>query len=274
MSNEQGKFRLKLLLPDWDVPAHVLACTTLRQSIDPANPYEGFNLASHVGDKPERVTQNRELLKLALALPAEPHWLDQVHSDRMLDVDELQKNAVLRSNTLQADATFTRTARQVLVIMTADCLPVLVTDCKGRGIAAIHAGWRGLARGILRKSLNAFITALDIKASECRVWLGPAISQKYFEVGKEVLDTCAKQIPVAPEAFSQKTNNKYACDIYHLARLELQSLGIDAISGGDQCTYAQESEYYSHRRHTHQADIQQDPHCGRMASLIWLSDLI
>ena len=284
------KKRLSLLVPDWKVPSQVLACTTMRQQLVEGNAYAGFNLATHVGDEQNSVEKNRQKLIQALALPSEPVWLQQTHSTQVINLDELDAD----SGIPQADAAFTTQKNRVCVILTADCLPLIVTDKKGRGVLAIHAGWRGLADGIIRIAIEKFTQALDINYSDCTVWLGPAISQKNFEVGKEVYSVIVDGSQKAKEAFIHKENDKYLCDLYHLARLELETLGIKQISGGEHCTYAQEEEFYSYRRHTHQLNQVANSNaatnlpsflraddtkiksftkdCGRQATLICLSD--
>ena len=281
---------VSLLVPDWNVPNNVHACVTLRQQLTEGDSFGGFNLATHVGDEQTAVEKNRQQLVQALALPSEPIWLQQTHSTKVINLDEFEDS----SSIPQADAAFTTQMNKVCVILTADCLPLLVTDKAGRGVLAIHAGWRGLANGIIRIAIEKFTQALDIKASECTVWLGPAISQKNFEVGAEVYSVFVDKSSKAKEAFVAIENNKFLCDLYYLARLELESLEITEISGGEHCTYTQEDEFYSYRRHVHQLNqlakskaatqrpgfLQVDEpaikfltkDCGRQASLVWLSD--
>ena len=290
MKAPQEKKRFSLLVPDWNVPSQVLACTTLRQQLVDGNAYAGFNLATHVGDDEHTVKKNRHELIQVLALPSEPVWLQQTHSTQVINLDEIDASTVIP----QADAAFTTKKNRVCVILTADCLPLIVTDKNGKGVLAIHAGWRGLADGIIRIAIEKFTQALDINYSDCVVWLGPAISQKNFEVGKEVYAVFVEASQKAQKAFIRKENDKYLCDLYELARLELEALEITEISGGEYCTYAQEEEFYSYRRHTHQLNqlaksnaltklpsfLRADDtkiksfskDCGRQATLICLSD--
>lgn len=277
MSGSSHKKPFAVLVPDWQVPAHVLACTTLRQTVDSHDPYSGFNLATHVGDDPAQVQTNRNTLSRLLALPGQAHWLNQIHSNTLIEINESKNLATIPT----ADAVFTTSDDVVCAILTADCLPILVTDTQGRGVAAIHAGWRGLADGIIKNTIEKFCSKLNIKADECVVWLGPAISQTHFEVGIEVYEAFTSKHPEAHKAFIKNENKnknespKYHADLYHLARLELHDLGVTQISGGDQCTYAQHEDFYSHRRHTHQrhTHLKNNEHenCGRMATLIWLN---
>jgi len=211
-------------------------------------------------------------------------------NSQYLNLDEWQT----ATEVPQADAVFTSKKNTVCVVLTADCLPILISDREGLGIMAIHAGWRGLAEGIISQAIEKFTTALNINVTDCCAWLGPAISQKNFEVGSEVYNAFKDKSSDSNEAFLKKDNEKYLCDLYHLARLELKSLKVSEISGGEHCTYDQENEFYSYRRHCHQlqevvrnnantnlpsflkADdskiktFTQD--CGRQATLIWLSD--
>lgn len=269
-----SKKKISLLVPDWSAPEHIHAGTTLRHVSDEMESPFDFNLATHVGDDPVSVKRNRRTLKSALALPAEPRWLLQTHSTTITEATSPNSNDAA----IEADASFSMTSNVVCAVLTADCMPILVTDVDGRGIAAIHAGWRGLANGIISSCLEIFCAKLKIRSFDCLVWLGPAISQSHFEVGREVYDAFTEKFSETKDAFVEKKKQKYSCDLYHLARLELQRLGVSQISGGDQCTYTQDTEFYSHRRHTH---LQQDrsnknvlSDCGRMASLIWMNDNI
>lgn len=263
--------RISLLIPDWPAPTNIIACTTLRGQLQPSDTYSNFNLALHVDDEAEYVMQHRQSLQETLALTTEPCWLEQVHGTECLDLAKLSEEVPT------ADAAFTRQKTQVCAVLTADCLPLLICDKQGRGVAAIHAGWRGLVDGVIKYSLEKYCHALSIDASECLVWLGPAISQKHFEVGAEVYETFLEQFgprlrkkdhSEIDQAFVMHSGEqrKYFCDLYTLARLELNALGITAIYGGDQCTYAQADRYYSYRRASHAGHA----NCGRMASLIWM----
>lgn len=264
-----SKQRVSLLIPDWPAPNHVLACSTLRGAIENSNEYSGFNLALHVNDAEENVISNRLQLKESLVLPSEPIWLEQVHGIDAVNLSE-------KINFFpKADASYSLQKETVCAVMTADCLPLLVTDVEGRGIASIHAGWRGLANGVIKNTLEQFINALSISYHECLVWLGPAISQKYFEVGHEVYTTIQSIIGSrlrgndgVASAFIENAGerDKYFCDLYQLARLELQAIGVTKIYGGDQCTYEQEDRYFSYRRISHEGK----ENCGRMASIIWM----
>jgi hypothetical protein len=235
------------LSPDWPAPANIHAATTLRTGGVSSAPYDSLNPATHVGDDAACVSENRQRIKTMLALPTEPVWLEQTHSDIVI-------NAAQTNTLQQADASYSNVAGVVCAVMTADCLPLLICSTDGKTCAAIHAGWRGLLAGIITNTVNALAT------TEVLVWLGPAIGAACFEVGAEVREAfVAKSSAFAP-AFTHTSDNKYLADIYQLARLELAALGIHAVYGGDFCTVTEQEHFYSYRR---------DTQTGRMATLIW-----
>lgn len=240
----------QLLMPDWPAPARVRAVQTTRIGGVGVGAYAGFNLATHVGDDPAAVAANRAALKQALALPAEPRWLEQVHGTRAQQLPAVDCNA--------SDAAWTASAGEVCVVMTADCLPVLFCDRGGLCVAAAHAGWRGLVDGVL----EATIAALPVPASQLLAWLGPAIGPQVFEVGSEVRERfVAADAAAAAHFVAGAAPGKHYADLYGLARDRLRAAGVSAISGGGACTYTDAQHYFSFRR---------EPRCGRMASLIWL----
>lgn len=241
---------LEFITPEWSAPASVRAYTTTRHGGFSQIPYHGFNLAEHVGDDPDVVMKNRALLRTALNLPSEPIWLQQVHGIHTVP-------ARLENLNSCADAIFTTEINQVCVVMTADCLPVLFCDKAGTRVAAAHAGWRGLAGGVL----EATVRALAVPPQEILAWLGPAIGAQAFEVGEEVRETFIAQLPQADQAFQSTRPQHWLADLYLLARQRLQHLGIEEISGGTHCTYSDKERFYSYRR---------DKITGRMATLIWL----
>jgi YfiH family protein len=212
-------------------------------------PYDTLNLASHVGDNPDHVTGNRRLLRDALALPADPVWLEQVHGTRVVRADAADDR--------RADAAVAMAPGQVCAVMTADCLPVLFATGDGQTVAAAHAGWRGLLGGVL----EATVEAMQAAPRGIMAWLGPAISQEHFEVGDEVRQAFIDLDPSAAIAFIANARGRWQADLYRLARQHLNRAGIDAIYGGDHCTYRERDLFFSHRR---------DARSGRMASLIWL----
>jgi YfiH family protein len=237
--------------PNWPAPSHIHACTTLRTGGVSQSPYDQFNLGTNVGDHPEHVLKNCELLKNTLALVNDPIWIRQTHSTIVVE-------ATLENLRQEADASFTHKKNQVCVVLTADCLPILLTNQQGTQVAAIHAGWRGLANGIIEATLNK----LNSPSQELLAWLGPAISGPCYEVGNEVREQFLAVTPDAEKAFTPSPNQRWLADLYELARIRLRKQGVDRIYGGEYCTYTDKSRFYSYRR-----DGQQT---GRMASLIWM----
>lgn len=235
---------------DWPASSSIRAGTTLRGTGPSRAPYDHFNLALHVGDDPDTVLANRASLRRQLDLPAEPCWLEQVHGVVVVD-------AARRAGQAQADAAYSHQPGAVCVVMTADCLPVLFCDRAGSTVAAAHAGWRGLADGIL----EATIQQAGLAPGESLAWLGPAIGAAVYEVGEEVRQAFLCQAMHDDSAFVPHGPGKYLMDIYTLARQRLQALGLNEIYGGEHCTFKQAGEFYSYRR---------DGTTGRMASLIWI----
>ena len=221
--------------------------TTRRGGVSCA-PWHGFNLADHVGDDPPAVAANRALLRREL--PADPAWLAQVHGTRCVD-------AALAVPGTRADASFTRRRGVVCAVLTADCLPVLLCDDRATVVGVAHAGWRGLAAGVI----EATVAAMNEPGTRLMAWLGPAIGPQAFEVGGEVRDLFVARDPRAINAFAPAGAGKWLCDLYQLARQRLDALGIGRINGGDCCTASDGERFFSHRR---------DGVSGRMASLVWL----
>lgn len=235
----------------WPAPSNIKAFTTTRLGGVSESPFSSNNLGNHVGDNEEAVTINRE--RLNTLLPNNIIWLEQTHSTNVCELNE----SVVQSPS-NADAVYTTVAKQVCCVMTADCLPILMTNTAGTKVAAVHAGWRGLADGIIANSIATF----DDSPDEIIVWFGPAIGPKYFEVGQDVYDTFIQLDKRNLNAFVAK-NDKYLANIYQLALNALNRLGVSNISGGEHCTYEEESLFFSYRR---------DGQTGRMASVIWLDD--
>lgn len=247
------------ITPNWPAPPQVMALTTTRQTGESLAPYQYFNVAAHVGDDGLAVARNRQRLCHQFEGLKAISWLDQVHSSDIVDA------CVTRLAT--ADATYSDQLGVACAVMTADCLPLLVCDREGREVAAIHAGWRGLLGGVIENSVARFNASTD----DLMVWLGPAISQPHFEVGAEVRSAFIAasdidQQPLVDAAFAPHSQqvNQYFANLYALARLRLQALGVSAIYGGDYCTFADAERFYSYRR---------EPQTGRMASLIYLKGL-
>ncbi|AEY00737.1 hypothetical protein GU3_04900 [Oceanimonas sp. GK1] len=240
---------MDLILPDWPAPANVCAAQSTRTGGVSRAPWHSLNLGSHVGDDAASVRTNRERLAACLNLPSEPVWLEQVHGIRVLTLPAENDN-------LTADAVVSRTPGRVCAVMTADCLPVLFCDQAGTVVAAAHAGWRGLAAGVLEATLQE----MQVDPDTVLAWLGPAIGPRAFEVGGEVREAFMAHSELAEEAFAPR-GDKWLADIYHLARLRLAAAGVHHIYGGEHCTVSESERFFSYRR---------DGQTGRMASLVWL----
>jgi len=246
--------------PDWPAPNNVKAFTSCRSGGFSQPPYNSFNIAQHVGDDKDLVNKNRQTLPNCQNFT----WLNQTHSNICV---ELELHANVEDAVLQGDACFSTQKSQVCAVMTADCLPILLCDSQGTCVAAVHAGWRGLADGVIENT----VAKMPVNTKTLMAWMGPAISQRYFEVGKEIKEMFIDY----PQAFShnnQTTENKYFANLYHIAKQKMFSLGITQVFGGEYCTYQQADLFFSHRRVTHQASNGTDPVAttGRMVSAIYL----
>lgn len=237
------------ITPDWPAPGNVHALVTTRHGGVSHAPYASLNLGDHVGDDPLAVTGNRAILREYL--PAEPAWLKQVHAIQVAD-------AASAFGVPEADASLAKEKNRVCAVLTADCLPVLLCNRSGSVVAAAHAGWRGLAAGVIEQT----VASMGVAASEILAWLGPAIGPKAFEVGSEVREVFVTHQTAAGAAFFATQNGKYLADIYHLARLRLADCGVTTVFGGDFCTFREKERFFSYRR---------DGITGRMASLIWFT---
>lgn len=250
---------MELIIPEWPAPVGVKAFSTLRTGGFSLPPYGdadgglGLNLGIHVGDDPEAVGKNRALLRAVL--PSEPVWLNQVHGADVVD-------AATVSDVPDADASWTTAIGKVCVIMTADCLPVLLCTEDGKAVGAAHGGWRGLAAGVLQHTVKAMRTGSD---APVMAWLGPAIGPTVFEVGGEVQEIFVSQNPDMSRVFKPEAGfpGKFIADIYGIARIILNSLGVASVYGGDRCTVTETGCFYSFRR--------DQGRTGRMATGIWLS---
>lgn len=247
-----------IITPDWPAPAGVRAAITTRRGGVSEGAFADFNLAMHVGDTESSVEQNRARLRDALNLAREPQWLEQVHGRKVV---QAESDGWVRT----ADGAHTTEADLACAVLTADCLPVLLCNRKGTRVSAVHAGWRGLAKGVLASAVARF----EEPSSELMAYLGPALSQAHFEVGVEVLEAFfdaarnPEHADAVAAAFAPSARPLHFCaDLYALARAELSSLGLEAVYGGDYCTYRDRERFYSYRR---------DQRCGRMASLIWIN---
>ncbi|MEQ1589848.1 MAG: peptidoglycan editing factor PgeF [Gallionella sp.] len=236
------------LIPNWPAPPNIRALQTTRIGGFSRAPYDSLNLGSHVSDAPLDVARNRILLNTLM--PSEPVWLEQAHGTVVANAD----NAGCLP---QADACIATHRSAVCVVMTADCLPVLLCDQQGTVVGAVHAGWKGLAAGVI----EATVQTMNVPAQNLMAWLGPAISQPAFEVGAEVREVFIAADPKAESAFVAGQGGKWLADIYALARIRLNALGITQIYGSDYCTYKDTQRFFSYRR---------DGVTGRMGTLIWL----
>lgn len=258
---------LDLVTPDWpDAPANIGALATTRRGGVSAAPYDdacgggGLNLGLHVGDDPEAVRESRA--RLEALLPARPAWISQVHGVAVADAASVQPGQPV----LVADASVASAPGVVCAVLTADCLPVLFADLEGKVVGAAHAGWRGLAAGVLSETVAAMRAR---GAGAITAWLGPAIGPTQFEVGGDVLDSFIAGAHGAAEAERVRAAfvpypgrpGKYLADMYALARLFLARDGVLRVSGGTHCTATERERFYSYRR---------DGVTGRQATLIWL----
>jgi YfiH family protein len=252
------------LEPEWPAPPGVRALSTFRSGGVSTARYASLNLGDHVGDSLQAVGENRRRLKTATELPAEPAWLTQVHGTNVVDLDAAGTGPVGRADrgasgpVGPADAAFTRRRGQVCAILTADCLPIVLAADSGDLIAAAHAGWRGLAGGVI----EATVKALEVAPERLMAWLGPAIGPDHFEVGAEVREAVLAGDSGADAAFAVNARGRYMADLSGLTRRRLAALGVSRIYGGGHCTYADKDRYFSHRR---------DGVTGRQATLIWLA---
>ncbi|WP_292979424.1 peptidoglycan editing factor PgeF [Nitrosomonas sp.] len=246
---------MERIVPDWPAPANVNALFTTRNIgavTKSQGIYAGLNLANHVDDDPLIVQQNRSQLRQYL--PEDPCWLTQVHGTKSIWVDS-------GNETLEADAAMSRHPGVVCAVLVADCLPVMLCDQAGSVVGVAHAGWRGLAGGVIEntvKELRKFSHSDQLMA-----WLGPAISSRYFEVGDEVRTRFAEYDPQAVCAFLPgKEKGKWYANLFDLARQRLRHSGVEQVYGGNYCTFSDPEKFYSYRR---------DGKTGRMAGLLWLA---
>jgi hypothetical protein len=237
--------------PDWPVPERVRVVSTLRMGGASKGPYAALNLAAHVGDDPGSVSENRRRLREAAGLPGKPLWLEQVHGcDVVLHEGDI--------GVPRADAAVARAPGRVCAVMTADCLPIVLADRAGTRVAVAHAGWRGLAGGVI----EATVAAIGGDAAELVAWLGPAISEAAFEVGPEVREAFVARLAASDACFSPNERGRFQADLQALARLALARSGVGSVHGGGWCTATDAARFFSYRR---------DGATGRMATLAWLA---
>jgi len=241
---------MNVITADWPAPSHVHAAVTTRDGGVSDGPYASLNLGTHVGDDATAVMENRRRVREFLQLPSEPTWLNQVHGTAIVEAGE-------RASPPTADASFARAPGVICAVLTADCLPVILCDRQGNQVAAAHAGWRGLAAGVLTSAVNSFPTSPD----NLLAWLGPAIEPNAFEVGEEVRAAFLARDPAHETAFTPNARGRWHADLYTLARRELERLGTAVFGGGFAC-YADADRFFSYRR---------DGRTGRMATMVWMT---
>jgi YfiH family protein len=235
------------IAPEWPVATRVRALITTRAGGVSSGEFESLNLSARVGDDPHRVARNRAILRECL--PAQPAWVKQMHGTAVIDAAEATPES-------EADAMVTRAAGVVCAVLTADCLPVLLADRAGKTVGIAHAGWRGLAAGII----GNVVRAMGVPASDLVAYLGPGIGPRHYEVGENVRQAFVRNSPEAAAAFGSGESGKYLADLAKLARQRLFAAGVGEVHGVNLCT-ASEERFFSFRR---------DRITGRMASLIWL----
>lgn len=236
--------------PEWPAPPNVRAAVTTRDGGVSVGAYSSLNLGTHVGDIAEAVLENRRRVRDALGLRAEPVWLNQVHGTHVIAVGEHDEPPT-------ADASFAIAPGPACVVLTADCLPVIFCDDAGTRVAAAHAGWRGLADGVLA----ATVGALGVPPANVLAWLGPAIEQSAFEVGDEVRARFVEANPSTAESFVRNERDRWQADLYALARFELQRLGLSRVYGGGYRCFEDRARFFSYRR---------DGVTGRMGTFVWM----
>lgn len=247
------------IVPDWPAPPNVRSLVTTREGGVSQGQYSSLNLGRHVGDDPLAVNANRERVATAIQgdVACIPVWLNQVHGIRVFDAGRFSAG----EPPPEADASLSREAGVVCVVMTADCLPVLFCNDTGSVVAAAHAGWRGLLDGVLEET----ITAMEVPGAALMAYLGPAIGPQAFEVGDDVRSAFVAVDAKSAAAFKPSVPGKWLADIYGLARRRLAEQGMTRIFGGSLCTASEPSRFFSYRR---------DGQTGRMASMIWLDHLL
>ncbi len=241
------------IIPHWPAPSRVRAIVTTRAGGHSTGPWSSLNLGLNCGDDGAIVLKNRAVLRACL--PAEPQWLRQAHGMAVYSRSEETDKPALSGEPI-ADAQVAGQPGQICAVLTADCLPVLFCNRAGSKVAAAHAGWRGLAAGVLENTLQALAEPPD----QLMAWLGPAIGPRAYEVGEDVRSAFTGRDNAAAACFERK-GSKWLFDLYAMARHRLLQSGVIDVSGGTQCTYSEPERFFSHRR---------DGRTGRMASLVWL----
>lgn len=240
------------IYPSWNVPDTIRMVITTRQNGFSKPPYESLNLSMHVGDDSAAVEKNRQYVYDTLQLPSEPFWLEQQHGNKVSVISD-------PSPITTADSAVALSSNKVCAVMVADCLPVFLCDKNAKGVAVAHCGWRGLATDVLQNTM----TALNSAPKDIYAWLGPAIGTNAFQVGDDVRNAFINEDDAYALSFLPDNQGKWMADIYQIARIQLQRLGIERIEGGFYCTYYDKRQFYSYRR---------DAVTGRIAALAWIDD--
>ena len=251
-----GPHRLAGIVPDWPAPVRVRAFSSTRTGGASRGPWRSFNLAGHVADDPEAVCRNRARLRHGLDLPEEPRWLPQRHTDQVVEADAEAAEAAAAGE--PADGMVARAPGLVCAVLTADCVPVLLCDRAGAVVAAVHAGWRGTAAGVV----EAGVRATGASPAALLAWLGPAIGPERYEVGAVVRDAALAGDPGAQDAFRPAGPGRWRADLERLVRRRLARAGVGSVHGGGLCTASDPRRFFSHRR---------DGTTGRMATLVWIA---
>ncbi len=238
------------LVPDWPAPRNVRAFVTTRAGGVSAGEYASMNLGASSGDEPSRVERNRQVVRELL--PTTPRWMVQVHGNQVADLDIFRE-----ADTPTADGAVSSTPGRVATVLTADCMPLFVADMRGGRVGVVHAGWRGMASGVIEN----VVRSLGAPAANVTAWMGPAIGPSAFQVGPEVKEAFERFDPAAASAFVPDVPGKFMCDLYALARQRLARAGVREIHGGGYCTHGDATRFFSYRR---------APKSGRMGAFIWL----
>ena len=248
--HEEAPEGLEFIEPDWPAPPSVRAGSTTRRGGVSHPPYDRLNLALRVGDDADAVVENRRRLKTRLHLPAEPLWMKQVHGTRVIEAERAEPDTV-------GDACIARSSGRPCAVLSADCLPILLCARHGGAVAAVHAGWRGLAAGVIEST----VAAMRTPAREVLAWLGPGIGAAAYEVGPEVREAFVRRHREDADAFVPTRPGHWTADLARLARARLSRCGVSAVHGGKRCTHSEARRFYSYRR---------DGTTGRFATLIWI----
>ncbi|MGH8217929.1 MAG: peptidoglycan editing factor PgeF [Steroidobacteraceae bacterium] len=266
----------ELIYPDWPAPQAVRAAFTSRRGGVSRPPFDSLNVGAYSGDEPRAVAENRRRVREALSLPADPAWLRQEHGAAVVTLErvaavpgqqgpprkEPPREDPAWDEPLRADAAISGQSGRVCAIQVADCMPVLLAARDGAAVGAAHAGWRGLAAGVLEAAVAALGTEpCRVAADRLIAWLGPAIGPEHFEVREEVRAAFIEPDAGADGAFTRNARGRWQCDLYALARRRLAAAGVREVYGGGWCTYGDPGRFFSYRR---------DGQCGRMAALIWI----